>query len=224
MKKILTIISLVAVTTLLHAQGFIEFFGGSANIQTNGAVGTFFGGPNNGTTGKTSAASTGQVIDYILLYESTALSGNSAPTNSAWTPVLNYNIGSPIAFPDLAMTNSAAPGGLAGPNSSGGQQVNLASGTPYSVELVGWTANLGTFANILTIIQNGVASQAGLLGWTTVGSVTPFATAGAGDPILFPNVWSNGTMVLNAVPVPEPSTIALAGLGGLSLLLFRRRK
>ncbi|MGB8369228.1 MAG: PEP-CTERM sorting domain-containing protein [Verrucomicrobiia bacterium] len=26
------------------------------------------------------------------------------------------------------------------------------------------------------------------------------------------------------VPVPEPSTMVLAGLGGLSLLLFRRRK
>ena len=25
-------------------------------------------------------------------------------------------------------------------------------------------------------------------------------------------------------PVPEPTTLALAGLGGLSLLLFRRRK
>ncbi|MGO8741057.1 MAG: PEP-CTERM sorting domain-containing protein [Limisphaerales bacterium] len=26
------------------------------------------------------------------------------------------------------------------------------------------------------------------------------------------------------MPVPEPSTMVLAGLGGLSLLLFRRRK
>jgi hypothetical protein len=29
---------------------------------------------------------------------------------------------------------------------------------------------------------------------------------------------------LSINPVPEPSTLALAGLGGLSLLLFRRRK
>jgi hypothetical protein len=40
----------------------------------------------------------------------------------------------------------------------------------------------------------------------------------------------NGTIIgswdITAVPAPtpEPSTLALAGLGGLSLLLFRRRK
>jgi hypothetical protein len=29
---------------------------------------------------------------------------------------------------------------------------------------------------------------------------------------------------LYLVPVPEPTTLALAGLGGLSLLLFRRQR
>jgi hypothetical protein len=223
MKKILTIISLVAVTTLLHAQGYIEFYGSAANIQTNTAIGTFFGGPGTGgTSGKTSAASTGQVFDYILLYETTALSGNSAPTNSAWSPVLAFGGGS---FGDLSMTNNLV-GTISGPSGSAGQQVNLASTSTYSVELVGWTANLGTFANVLSVITAGGASQLGYyLGWTTVGSITPFATPGAGDPTLFANTWSNGTMVLNQVAVvPEPASIALAGLGGLSLLLFRRRK
>jgi hypothetical protein len=30
--------------------------------------------------------------------------------------------------------------------------------------------------------------------------------------------------MLNTVPVPEPSTFALAGLGAAALLIFRRRK
>jgi hypothetical protein len=31
-------------------------------------------------------------------------------------------------------------------------------------------------------------------------------------------------LVLDITPVPEPSTLALVSLGGLNLLLFRRRK
>lgn len=117
MKKILTIISLVAATTLLHAQGWITFNGSASNIQTNTAISTFFGGPGGAGIGKTFAANggSGVVYDYVLLYESTALSGNSAPTNSAWTPVLNYNAGSPIGFPAGSITNSPGPGLIAGP-------------------------------------------------------------------------------------------------------------
>ena len=37
-----------------------------------------------------------------------------------------------------------------------------------------------------------------------------------------PIVIANG-LTLFEVPVPEPATFALVGLGGLSLLLFRRR-
>ncbi|MGA2787556.1 MAG: PEP-CTERM sorting domain-containing protein [Verrucomicrobiota bacterium] len=33
----------------------------------------------------------------------------------------------------------------------------------------------------------------------------------------------HASVSINTVPVPEPSTLALAGLGGLSLLRFRRR-
>jgi hypothetical protein len=224
MKKILTIVSLVAVTTLLHAQGYIEFYGSVANIQTNTVASTFFGDTGTGgAVGKISPASTGNVYDFVLLYESTTLTGNSAPTNSAWTPVLNWNGGSPVAFAAGSITNGVGPGSVYGPNASAGQQVNLAAGTAYSVELVGWSASLGSFANVLSIIQVGYPATSGFLGWTTVGTVTPFATAGI-DPTLFNTIWANGTMVLYALPTPEPSTMALAGVGGLSLWLIRRRK
>ena len=47
----------------------------------------------------------------------------------------------------------------------------------------------------------------------TVNSSTPTSTAGG-----------PGTLVsFNLVPAPEPATLALVGLGGLSLLLFRRK-
>jgi hypothetical protein len=33
-----------------------------------------------------------------------------------------------------------------------------------------------------------------------------------------------GTATITLVPVPEPTTMALAGLGGLSLYMFRRQR
>jgi hypothetical protein len=60
------------------------------------------------------------------------------------------------------------------------------------------------------------------LGWSIIGT-------GTGQPNTTPEALFSGTGItqgftLFAVPVPEPATMALAGLGGLSLLLFRRRK
>jgi len=40
--------------------------------------------------------------------------------------------------------------------------------------------------------------------------------------IASPDDSPNGEIVITAVPVPEPTTLALAGLSGLSLMLFRR--
>jgi hypothetical protein len=222
MKKLLVLISMVGVTTLLQGQGYIEFYGSAANIQTNSTLFALNVAPGAGL-GKTAAASTGLLINYTLLYETTTLTGSSAPTNSAWSPVLLFS-----GSTQLVGTNLAAPGGMGGQGGNGGIEINLPTTAAASVELVGWSPSLGTsWGAVQAELLAGNwenASGNGYLGYTTVASMTPFVTAGAGDPLLFPTVWANGTMVLNTVIVPEPTTIALAGLGGLSLLLFRRRK
>ena len=38
------------------------------------------------------------------------------------------------------------------------------------------------------------------------------------------STWAAGPLVINAIPIPEPSSMALAGIGAASLLIFRRRK
>jgi hypothetical protein len=80
-------------------------------------------------------------------------------------------------------------------------------------------------------LQAQLAGNQGFFGVSTTGFIaagsssiagaTVFATApvsGTGTPIFSLNT------PLYLVPVPEPTTLALAGLGGLSLLLFRRQR
>jgi len=219
MKKILTIMSLAAVTTLLHAQGFIEFVGNVADITTN--TGTFLpaGGEVSGVSGKTDTA-IGGAYDYALLWANSALTGGAG--NAGWN-LMTTNGG---AAGSLAGSTGAAPGSLTGTGTTSGIAVDLAAGTPVDVMLVGWSASLGSsWATVLgELNSNTWNSNGGFFGETAVSTMTPFATAGAGDPTVFTTMYPNGSLVLYAVPTPEPTTIALASLGGLSLLALRRKK
>jgi len=217
MKKILTTLALVAGTTLIHAQGFIIYNGTAASITTNTSS---YYAQGAGTVGKTFGSGTlPGAYTYALLE-----GGTGAATSGNWTQVSAFGGGV------LLGGQGAAPGSLTGPGTTSGVAINVAAGTTVNVLLVGWSSNLGsTWASILTQLGDGSSlgsnwSGNGFFGQTAISTMTPFVTAGAGDPAVFTTMFANGSLQLFAVsPVPEPATIALASLGGLSLLAFRRR-
>ena len=91
-------------------------------------------------------------------------------------------------------------------------QIEL-EGTPWwGNEILAWDMSV-TLQNefLLSLFESNCA-------WGVNGG-TVYVGDGSG-----PTDAINGFVVGEVVPVPEPSTLALAGLGGLSLLFLRRRK
>ncbi|HUZ07809.1 MAG TPA: PEP-CTERM sorting domain-containing protein, partial [Candidatus Paceibacterota bacterium] len=117
-----------------------------------------------------------------------------------------------------APVNATGPvetGYIAGGAVTGGIPGVTTAGAPVSFEILAWVAS-GNGAG------GGTYATSGYIGsfiWTdTFNAANIGASAPAG---FFQNL--TGNAVLN--PVPEPTSLALAGLGGLaSLMAFRRKK
>jgi hypothetical protein len=229
MKKLaLTIVCAVATTGAAFAQGLVSFTTSHSFItaQTNTAVSTLFGGPGTGgTSGATAPQGTG-AFDYALLY-ATGVGVNDA---NVWDGTWSFATG-------LTATNATTAGWLVSTATSG--SVPWAVGVTDSIVLVGWSANLGTswttVSNVLAAVHAnpGANNTSGFFGESTFGYITGNTTPAPGAAIFAGGADANGLPIDNlnmqlyalpVAPVPEPATMALAGLSGLALVLFRRRK
>jgi hypothetical protein len=247
MKKIITTLAVSAMSVAAFAQGYINWTGASTSlyVQTNGTVYSSFEAPGSATLTGTAGVTTANSVAgnaalgysgyyYELLTSSTA---GSAPTTtaglSAWSDT------------GLGATNSASANGkIVQVNGTALTQVNnWPVNATQAVIMVGWSANLGSsWSTVLGELQNwqtqGTAfvnnsANAAYFGVSSFGSgVAAVASSASANEVIQNNGGatiynpSGSPMYLDelGVSVPEPATMALAALGGASLLLFRRRK
>ena len=183
------------------------------------------GGPlagGTGTGGTNSLVPTSAVAPFgyytTLLISSTSLA--DSPTAAGWSQVALS--GSPSTL--LLGTNYITAGSM---NAIGGGAAGWAvngygaGATPY-IMLVGWSASLG---NNWAAVEAQAASESwlapGYFGFSQVGQITLGPVGGPATSIYGASATGTG-IVMDTVP--EPGTMALAGLGGLAFMLLRRRK
>jgi len=134
-------------------------------------------------------------------------------TNAGFTLATIFNSGGTAIW----QTNAAS----ANINYGQVQVQGLSSGVSYSLIAVGWNAS-----------SSGISALTGAtytaIGW---GNMISYLTGSSlSDPNGQTTFNGDGLVKFGVAPlaaggpVPEPSTMALAALGGASLLLFRRRK
>jgi hypothetical protein len=245
-KLVLTIGCAMAVSGAVYAQGTINSIapGGNFTSQTNTTTYSFIQGGGAVVGGSQAAGNAASAVGfyYELLYSTTPFNGSSIAQPNSTSALF----GGTWQDVGLTYTNQSGTTGRiqpTAPNASYNEPAGMGAGgvgvgqTNYLV-LVGWSANLGTSWSVVsnelatgsyaTVLGSGIGffgeSATGyLVGNTGNPGVNPFGTvAGAnGLPIIGT---ANQLYELSGTAVPEPSTMALAGLGGLSMLLFRRKK
>lgn len=118
-----------------------------------------------------------------------------------------------LTTPAITVTNSGS--GLAS------FQGTFAAGNPFTLPSQAGVFDGSAPVEVLFLATTIDGKYAG---YTSLGTITP-AAAGSGNTA--PAIFGPGAGQINSflmTPVPEPTTMALGGLGAAALLYFRRRK
>jgi len=211
MKKILTIVAITAATYASFGQGYFAVTGASKSVWdiftttltpklgATESVGIYIG---TGTPA-VEAIANGVVTNQATVYSS-----------NPWSTILN-DPNFHLAVNSNTVANVIIPTTTAGGGFtiSGTFPINGSAIGANSLYVVAWDKNYATPA--LAAAANAAVGWSSVFtyqGQTSFGTTPSFAASG-----FVP-------FGVNAVVVPEPTTLALAGLSGASLLLFRRKK
>jgi hypothetical protein len=203
MKKILLTIGLAALVSSSQAQGLLNFVNSAATVITLSS--------NDVSLGSAPAFSVAG-FRYELFR---APAGTATDNGFVATGVIatNTSAGRFVAGNGVAIPGTAAGGTAA-------------------ILIRGWSANLGStwaeaFANQGIIGgyfgQSAIAPNFFLGGDGGAGFIQPSPVFGGSSGIV-PQSGANGFTLTYIPVIPEPSSMALAGLGAAALMIFRRRK
>jgi hypothetical protein len=217
MKKLLTLAALMGAVSMSFGQGFVAFFNTSGSrFSTN----SYLTANTSGGSGAAVAAAAPGSSYYFELLVAPSTTSTIGSSLTGWTDT------------GVLAANTATAGRLTGQTQTDGGALipGYAPGSTANFAIVGWSANLGTYQQALAWWNNGNPT-------TQVGGVDFFGISAVGNSIIvnasgttYNNVMGPAAtgqiqgLVLGAYAVPEPGTIALAGLSAASLLIFRRRK
>jgi hypothetical protein len=210
-KLLLTGLAVAGLTASTFAQGNIAFDNSqSANGITDLTAGNFY----NGTAGIEVWALPGSpvtaTISAINALSANPLAGYALLTSDGFNKVATYSgvqiAGGAFSLGELSLTAAqlSTPGG------------------PLTLGLAAWNNSANSWAGSLA--AGAQTSHYGVIAFdqtTTYAASAPFPTPASLN-------WGVGggsiSQDLVMTSVPEPSTIALAGLGAAAMLIFRRRK
>ena len=223
MKKILMIstLALTVVSTSVFGQGYFQFTSGKSQAYdgfTTTAVSAL--GATINVSFLWAAASTTPNIDTLISNQSLKNGTNNQgglgyTAQTAWSTILNgqFTFATNAATGALVTAQTSATGVISYNSGLSFGVSNTAPSTTYTVYEVAWSSAYAT---------PWLASAANAaVGWSSPIQYATVTATGFVNPMLG-QFASYG--VFAPASTPEPSTLALAALGGASLLLFRRRK
>jgi len=208
MKKLLTVGALAILATSVFGQGQVNFVNIDKTVTPNIlAIVTDNGTPISGTAARAALlggpAATG--VGYALNFTTGAVTPGNLSTlanpNDGSTYV-NFRTGAAAGYV------AAAPRIL----------TDVGYNSSAMLQMVVWTGNFNDWASALNAAKTDGSIKVGASSTWTVTT-----TLSATDVNLAKNIGLN-PFAVGVIAVPEPSTMALAGLGAAALLIFRRRK
>jgi hypothetical protein len=226
-KTILTLAMAVGCVAASYGQGTV-LFATTANAGTKVSTNSVVGGPATGLISATPAT-----YYFALFYSqtgSTSVGGKATATVGGTT---GYAFSDSANWSFVFSGVSTALGKFSGAqNSDGSVTVPVAAAGTAELVAIGWSANIGSSISDLQAFLNGTDNgvTTGWVGQSAVASIimgNAPGTSGSQSPVSLFGTGAGqvGGMVLGeVVTTPEPTSLALAAMGGLSLLALRRKK